>query len=605
MRIPFLDSLTNLITGMGGSKEKGASTVYAFVPMQAGELDAAYRGSWLPRKVVDIPAMDMCRAWRAWQADDDQIEKLEAEEKRLDVQRKVLEAKTKARLYGGAAIVISDGSQLPGEELRPERMQRGKIEFLTVMTPQHLTAGEIDRDPLSRTFGQPRFYTIQGATGTQVKVHASRVVRFLGNPVPDDAHVLHQGWGDSILETVSRALKDAESAAGNIAEMTHEAKLDVVRIPNLMAFASQPEYEARFLRRMTLAGMAKGIHNMLILDKEEEWETKQLSFATLPEVLDRFLQIASGAADIPATRLLGQSPAGMNATGESDLINYYDRISAGQNLELGPALSILDECLIWSALGSRPAEIHYRWLPLWQLSEKDKADVGLKKAQAFQIDVNGGLFPDSAMSKARRNQLVEDGTYPGLEAALDEAAAEGDEIDFSAKAAEPEVDPAETASILRMRAAANDAAPATLYVHRKVKNGAEIIAWAKRQGFTSTLEASDLHVTIAFSRQPVDWMAVGETWESEIKIAAGGPRLMEQFGEATVLLISSRSLKWRHEEIIAAGASWDHPEYQPHITISYGGAPADLTKVQAYQGEIVLGPEIFEPLDEDWKAKVT
>src|SRR5690606_28146793 len=71
-----------------------------------------------------------------------------------------------------------------------------------------------------------------------------------------------------------------------------------------------------------------------------------------------------------------------------------------------------------------------------------------------------------------------------------------------------------------------DATPRPLYVHRKVKNAAEIIAWAKSQGFATTLPAEDMHVTIAFSRAPVDWMKVGEAWTSsengELTVKPGG-----------------------------------------------------------------------------------
>ena len=58
----------------------------------------------------------------------------------------------------------------------------------------------------------------------------------------------------------------------------------------------------------------------------ETYQQKQISFASLPDVARLFLQIASGAADIPVTRMLGQAPAGLNATGDSDTRNYYDRV---------------------------------------------------------------------------------------------------------------------------------------------------------------------------------------------------------------------------------------------------------------------------------------
>ena len=92
-----------------------------------------------------------------------------------------------------------------------------------------------------------------------------------------------------------------------------------------------------------------------------------------------------------------------------------------------------------------------------------------------------------------------------------------------------------------------------------------------------------------------------------MEIVAGGPRLMDRFGAdgaATVLLFASSRLCWRHEEIIRAGGSWDFTEYQPHITIAYGDAP-DLAAIEPYRGKIVLGPEIFAEVDEDWKSRVT
>ena len=152
-----------------------------------------------------------------------------------------------------------------------------------------------------------------------------------------------------------------------------------------------------------------------------------------------------------------------------------------------------------------------------------------------------------------------------------------------------------------------DSTPRTLYVHRKVTNPSDILSWAKDQGFESTLPADDLHVTVAFSRTPVDWMSIGEDWDPEVVVTPGGPRQLERFGtagDAVVLLFASSSLMWRHEIMKAAGASWDHPEYQPHITLTYDGAALDLDAIEPYQGEIRLGPEVFQEVKEDWKETI-
>lgn len=151
---------------------------------------------------------------------------------------------------------------------------------------------------------------------------------------------------------------------------------------------------------------------------------------------------------------------------------------------------------------------------------------------------------------------------------------------------------------------------APLYVSRVVENAAEIIAWAKAQGFAKTLEPSDLHVTVVYSRSPVDWFAAGDAWsdlkDGGIRVAPGGPRAVCALGDkgAVVLMFASSSLAWSHKRFEEHGASWDYDEYQPHITITYDGAGVDLDAIKAYQGEIILGPERFEELVENWQESI-
>ena len=149
--------------------------------------------------------------------------------------------------------------------------------------------------------------------------------------------------------------------------------------------------------------------------------------------------------------------------------------------------------------------------------------------------------------------------------------------------------------------------PMTLYVRRDVVNADNILKHYRDQGVQNTLNAEDLHVTVIFSRPPVDWMKSGASWESEIVIAAGGPRLHAMFGDsadAFVLQFANWSLKHRNEVATENGASWDWSRYQPHITIAYGDRAIDMETVRPWTGTIKLGPEIFEQVDEDWKSKV-
>lgn len=596
------DGLASALAGLGTDRDKAATVYYADPIIDQQQLVASYRGAWLPRKIVDIPALDSCRNWRSWQAKNKQIEIIEAEEKRLNLKGKVLEARKKARLFGGAALYIDLGDDA-SKPLRADAVGQGGLRFVTVLTPRQLQPGEIDTDPLSAYYGRPKDYTLVAGTTAQTNIHPSRLAIFYGNELPDND--LTSGaafaWGDSVLVSVMEAVKQADSTSANIASLIFEANVDVITMEGLMDHVGTPDGERRVSNRYRIAATAKGNNRMLILDGKEKYDRKNTSFATLPELMDRFFQNVSGAADIPMTRLFGQSPGGLNASGESDLRNYYDRLRSEQELVMTPAMSMLDECLIRSATGKRDPDIHYVWNPLWQLTEKERAEILEKKANAARTIVGKGAMEDpliavEAVSDALVNALIEDGSLPGIEAAVKKygTLADNRDDDDDMRAA---ITAAE--NVVPMRRIAQDAAPRTLYVRRDVLNRAEIERWAKSQGFTDIVP--DLHVTIAYSRKPVDWFSVGTSWSEKLDIAAGGPRQMERLGEDgryIALLITASELVWRHKEIIERGASWDWPDYQPHISIQIGG-DVDLDNVEPYQGKIVLGPEVFEEVRQD------
>ena len=586
------DGLVNLVANLGTPRDKAASSFYGLPLLTDADANNAYRGTWLARKVIDIPAMDSCRKWRGWSADQAEISAIEAEEKRLGLQQKMLEALTRARLAGGAALYIGTGQSDPLKPLNPESVGKGGIKHINVLSKRVLQAGELDRDPESPSYGRPAYYNLSSGTAGQLRIHPSRLVILQGATKPDPELDTGDGWGDSVLLAISKAIKDADSTAGNIASLVFEAKVDVIKIPNFMSMLSDPAYEAQMLSRMQLAMMAKGINGALLLDAEESYEQKQAQFGGLTDLLMAFMQLTAGASDIPMTRLLGQSPGGMNASGESDLRNYYDRISSSQELVLAPALQVLDECLIRSALGSRPKEVFYNWRSLWQTTDTERATIGKTTADTIKTIADTRLIPDDVMSVVAVNMLTEAGVAPGLEAEMLEYGqanpdGDADDVDEEGRAA--------TTNVV-------DAQPRSLYVSRKVINTDEIEAWARGQGITDLVD--DLHVTVAYSRQAFDWIKAGnandwgDSCKDQVVIPEGGPRAVEPLGGMSgVILFASSALSWRHESIIRAGGSHDYPEFTPHISLTK--APIDLAKVEPYRGRIVLGPEIFEEIRED------
>lgn len=578
------------MSGMGDPVyDKSASIYYGQTHLSDEQIMLSYRNSWIAKKIIDIPALDALRKGRDWQAEQEQITLIEAEEKRLNFWNKIVQCKTLARLWGGAAIFIGTKDVDISEPFDVESVQKGGINYLTVLSRRELIPMELERDPLSEFYGQPKAYQVSGENQF-LTIHPSRLVIQIGNCHPDPWNAVgtSHGWGDSVLQSVYVAMQNADSTAANISSLVFEANVDVFGIPGLMEHLATEEYRTKLLDRLTLASAGKSITKSLVRDAEEEYDRHSASFASLPDVMQTFLLMVSGAADIPLTRFIGQSPSGLSSSGEGDMKNYYDRVTAIQSLEIQPSIWKLDEALIRSALGNRPPEIFYEWTPLEQLSEKDQSDIGLKHAQAAEALMRTGLFDPNEMRTSVSNQLIETGFYPGLAEAMIENEGEFDP------------DLGETEEI-------GDAKPMTLYLRRDVLNAEEIIAWYKGQGLKQVYDAESMHVTIIYSKAPVDWMKIGEPWESILEVNAGGPRLHETFGDGAsvlALLFSSRELDYRHRAAIEAGATHDY-DYQSHISITLEAEEIDPKSIEPWQGKIVLGPEIYQEISSgDWREKV-
>jgi uncharacterized protein len=650
------DNLVNLVTGMGTGKDKGVATQFAFTQLDKMQAEAAYRGDWMSRKVIDIPAYDATREWRTWQADTTDISTISDLEETLGIQRKTMSALQKARLYGGAALVLGVNQGKPEDPLDMDKLGKDCLQFVHVVNRYEITAGAIDWDIMSPYFGTPKEYIrqVQGQPG--VTLHPSRIIRFVGAEIPDVNQ--SQGWGDSILQIVADAVIATGTVFQSMTSLVQEAKVDIVKIPELSERISSKEYEDKLKTRFAMAAVMKSIYSVLMIDKEEEWTRVNQVFTGMPEVMQEFLQMICGAADIPATRFLGQAPKGLSATGESDTRNYYDRVSTEQRIQIQPAISPLDTILQISAFGKAPEGMHYNWNPLWQMTDAEKADIAFKKSQVMTADATAALLDPMVLQKARENQLIEDGTYPGIEQIIEEYGTDINERMPDPNAAQPMIDPNtgkppdpndpaamaravpdpnapppaknnvvpigsakkkgpkgtvppakktatgdEADAILAMATRIRDAStPRTLYIRRDVLNWREIAAFYKKVGVANVYGA-DMHVTICYSKTPVDWLQVGaDSWTNQddqgnLIVRPGGPRVNEQFGKFLVLAFANSDLQYRHCSILErTGGSWDYDDYTPHVSISKDPGAIDPLTLPAFTGEIRLGPEVFEEI---------
>lgn len=586
------DGLVNVASGLGTAKAKRSHNRFVYsVLSDFASLDAAYQTSWLARAIVDYPAEDMTREWRTIKCDDADL--IRAEEDRLQLPAMTSEAASWARLYGGAGILMLTNQPLD-KPLNPKKIKKGDLYRLLVVDRFDMTAMDLNQtNILAANYLQPEFYTI--AAGAQ-QIHWTHFARFPGAKLPRRQRAQTQGWGDSELRKCLDDVMDIVASKDGIAELLQEANVDILTRQGLSDELASDQDDA-ITARYALFSMMKSSINMALLDGEEKYDRKTLDLAGVAPVLDLLMTWISGAADIPVTRLFGTSAKGLNATGEGDMDNYFNALSSKRLVQIDPGLRMLDEVLVRSATGRWIEDFNYVWNPFKQPDIVQIAQANKANAETDILYMDAGVIATSQVQ--RRLQAAE--LYQFDDEKI-QALEENEDLEmFNEPMEEPEGGE---------RTTSNDAEPAPLYVCRKVLNAAEIIAWARSQGFEQTLPGNDMHVTIAYSKAPVDWMKAGESYSQQedggLVVRPGGPRMLEVFGEgAVVLAFSSTDLAWRHMALREIGASWDWPEYQPHITITYTPGDVDVSKVEPYRGQIVLGPEVFEPLKLDWQKDIS
>jgi phage-related protein (TIGR01555 family) len=614
------------IGGLGGYQQSPMARMFG--------LDlafAAYLGSGLLQKTIDIPASDRTREWRDWQADDKVIQKIEAEEKRLAIRAKFKAAEVLRGLGGGALILA-----LPGDPASPAPLT-GKLQAVNVVSRRQLSLVDVNDDLTSPLYGEPKFFRMETAGGGK-NIHPSRVIPFRGEPYPAMAATVSADdryWGQCRLLRVVNEVAKSDDASRWFSQLIRKAKLLRFGISGLTDY-DQGDLD----KRVALIAQSENMLNATIYNLPtkdgagaesggEKIEDYQVAWTGIPAVQDMLDQRVAAVADIPFTRLMGRSPAGMNATGQHDMDNYLASIGAGQELEVRPCLERLDAVMLPSAGVALADNQTWRWSPLSKPNPKDEAERFDKTVTALGKIRDMAAIPDEAFNAGVQGVIEQNGWMPGAMQKLGEMP---EDERFGIKPSEPErdadgkpVDPsaiqtkggdpdlAGTGAAMEAeprRRAANDAKPIPLYVQRKLLNADELIRWAKAQGFKSTLDASDMHVTVLCSRTPVDPIKMGTTWadneKGEISIKPGGPRAVEKLGDtAVVLLFASDDLSWRHRSMVEAGASHDYAEYQPHVTLTYDAGDVDLDAIKPFTGALRFGPELFEPLDLDWKSKVT
>lgn len=395
------DSWINLLTGLGGGRDRSLQTQVAnFNLLQPRELDALYHGYDLPARIVDKVVDDAMR--RGFCTGDPAVD---AQVTAWKAAERVTEARKWGRLYGVGGIILGLSDRLGPMDAPVDLRQvgPGDLQYLLVVDRQDIQVADRDYDPSSIRYGEIKTIRVGTSQGVQYQgtpVHVSRMILFKGVLTAERQKARNGGWDFSVLQRPSQVLSDFDQSWRSMMNLVQDLSLAVIRIKGLMDMIAEGQKEV-MLDRMEVVNMARSVAGLMILDAEEEGfeQVAAGNASAIDPILMRIAQRVATAADMPATVLLGISPAGMNATGESDIRLWYDRVEVERTQELTEPCLTLAQVIARSSGLVPPSRI--TWPPLWQPTPTEAADLRTKQVTADKTEIDSGVLTAEEVTKIR------------------------------------------------------------------------------------------------------------------------------------------------------------------------------------------------------------
>lgn len=421
-----LDAFSNVLARLGaGTPNLLEGTEYSLQRMSRdfNTLNALYRESWIVRRIIDVIPADMLKNWITITSglEPDVEKRLSLTLRRTQLIDKLKRGMQWGRLYGGALgvmLVKHQGYDL-SQPLQLDWIMPGDFAGLLNFDRWNGVnpSSELIEDITDPDYGYPKYYTVTDpAGGGSVKIHHSRVVRYTGNTLPFWEEIAEMQWGASVIESVFDELRKRDNVSWNFAQLTFMANIRVLKMQDLgqLLAATDNESQAELLRTLEAQNMLLNNMGMQVMDAADGLETHQYTFGGLADCYQQFIMDISGAAEIPVTRLFGRSPSGLNATGESDLQNYYDMIAEKQESYLRPILNKVLPPFIISTLGSLPDDFDFEFDPVAEPTDKERADLAKCGTDNVVAAYNAGLISQRCALKELKQQSERTGVWTNI-----------------------------------------------------------------------------------------------------------------------------------------------------------------------------------------------
>ena len=422
-----MDGWVNLITGLGSlARDKLQSTFFERNRrMTDDELESLFEDDIAAKIVEKLPEDALSKGFELEikpDAEDPNAEDVAQTKEmsaaimkaynELEATPRLVDAWVWGRLFGGGGLyLITDDPGMAEDELDPDQLK--KIRSLLVVDKRDLHPIFFENDPESPRFGEATMYQITrtGTAATQanvsvpLRVHWSRLIIFEGTRTTLRRKAENDGWSRSVLQRVNTVLMQFNVSWQGVAHLLTDSAQGVFKMQGLIKMIASGGME-QINKRMQVVDMGRSVARAVVLDAEKEsFERQETTFVGQAQMMAQFTVRLSAAANMPATILMGQSPKGMDATGESDQEIWDDIVVVGQEHTLDPRLKRLLFLLMKSKDGPTKGAVPANWDVVYnalrQMTQKETAEIRKLVADKDKLEIDAGIVTAEEVTISR------------------------------------------------------------------------------------------------------------------------------------------------------------------------------------------------------------
>ena len=326
-------------------------------------------------------------------------EKLESKIKEYELDNTLQDLVVSTFRFGGALLYydIDSKSETPINNDFECAINKALRNFV-VVEPYNLSASDVNNiNPLRKDYMKPNKWFVNG--GSIIDKSRAEILTFF--EAPNIIKPLFNYFGISLTQLMAEYTQNAEIIRKALGDLLLRFRTDYIKTTS-----ENIESEA-YLARIKYNNQTKNNLGTLLLSENEELNSIQTGLAGVDSIITQSYELVVASSGVPATRLMGISPSGFNATGESDLIHYYELISQYQSKIKPILINALKKIIAYELKYFNEYYIDIDFNSIGYKSEKEKYEINNLKADYFTKFVSSGIISEEEALEAIQNNDFE------------------------------------------------------------------------------------------------------------------------------------------------------------------------------------------------------